>query len=145
MTNSGCQGAGFPSRLHHMQQPEGEGLVYDRLPRAHGSQSAVPSDAVCFDRSDLKVSIEDPEGVLPPPQPPPHMTTLLTFAPVSRHPQDLHQEARPLVTYHIPMDKARSVPKVLEDTSFHLDLRRILAYSSNPHPLRHRLNSQLIM
>ena len=74
-----------------------------------------PSDAVCFYRSNPEVIVADPEGVLPLPQPPPPMTTQLMFAPVSHYPRDPHRESQPLMMYHIPVEKARSIPKVLEE------------------------------
>jgi hypothetical protein len=70
-----------------------------------------PSNTVFSKGSDTLVHFADPEGVLPLPQLPPPMTTLLRFAPVARHTINPPQEAMPLVMYHIPLDKVWSIHK----------------------------------
>jgi hypothetical protein len=55
-----------------------------------------------------------PAGSLPPPQPPPPQTSRLMVAPISRH-VDYPCPVTPLVEYHIPLDKARSVPQEASD------------------------------
>ncbi len=89
-------------------------------PSAEDSTSVV-ADACAVTRipSDSHVS-EDvlsgaeisaaPAGSLPPPQPPPPQTSQLTVVPIPccvDHPCPV----TPLVEYHIPLDKARSVPQ----------------------------------
>ena len=49
-TDTGRQGSGFTPRSHHLRHPGGEGLAYDRLPRAHGSRDAMaPPDRRRYD------------------------------------------------------------------------------------------------
>ena len=45
---------------------------------------------------------------VPPPQPPPHRPQQISFPPIIKRP-DTIRTVKPLVTYNIPMDKARSV------------------------------------
>ena len=74
-----------------------------------------PSDTAFSKGIDRAVHFVDPEGVLPPLQPPPPMTTWLMFVPVAHCTMNPPWEAPPLVTYHIPLDKARSIPKDTEE------------------------------
>jgi hypothetical protein len=55
-----------------------------------------------------------PAGSLPPPQPPPPQTSWLTVAPIPRR-VDHPCPVTPLVEYHIPLDKACSVPQEASD------------------------------
>jgi len=58
-----------------------------------------------------------PAGLLPPPQPPPLGTRQVSFAHVPCRP-DPQPTATPLVSYHIPLDKARPTPVKRDDSFF---------------------------
>ena len=58
-----------------------------------------------------------PAGLLPPPQPPPPGTRRVSFAHAPRRP-DPQPTATPLVSYHIPLDKAHPTPVKTIDSFF---------------------------
>ena len=82
-----------------------------------GTTSRVPSVPVDSPpRSGVGIG-PAPAGPLPPPQPPPPGTMRVSFAPPPRRPEPQPTRS-PLVSYHIPLDKARPTPVKKDDSFF---------------------------